>query len=283
METQIPCMHWEIQCSRQSGNKEHFQKYSLDHAVLLATSNGFPIPDKLLFTIVLLCFFFNKLGSSWKIEHKVTKTDVFEPPTKCNYLIFIKMVWHSAAASVFPFDCLRSVSLGNLWSCQQITIITKAFQWRIFFSKKKARRGQKWARKCTERRYNLHSRSLNPQWFLFCSRPSLKITKQTESVWTDQNYNSCFQSRTRQKDVTSPCRHLETYLLIEINGSHSWDQENEFCWKGLFYFPEMRVLTAGGNVFWILMQIVHVENHWQPAFSKPGWPGKNYRYSFFVA
>ena len=55
-------------------------------------------------------------------------------------------------------------------------------------------------------------------------------------MWTDHNYNSCFQSRTRRKDVTSLCRHLETYLIIKINDSHSWDQNTNSVEKACFIF-----------------------------------------------
>ena len=47
----MPCMHCEIKYSGQSADKGHFQKFSLDHAVLPTTSKGFPRPDEFFFTI----------------------------------------------------------------------------------------------------------------------------------------------------------------------------------------------------------------------------------------
>ena len=109
----------------------------------------------------------------------------------------------------------------------------KCFPSSFFFRRKKLE-GGKSGRESSQRVST--TCSLNPEWFLFCSRPSLKITKQIESVWTDHNYNSCFQSRTRRKDVTSLCRHLETYLIIIVNDSHSWDQKTNSVEKACFIF-----------------------------------------------
>ena len=109
----------------------------------------------------------------------------------------------------------------------------KCFPSSFFFRRKKLE-GGKSGRESSQRVST--TCSLNPEWFLFCSRPSLKITKQRESVWTDHNYISCFQSRTRRKDVTSLCRHLETYLIIKINDSHSWDQKTNSVEKACFIF-----------------------------------------------